>query len=96
MSLGHDAGAEHPHDVLVPWGRPARGWWDMACWNALSADQQRRLIEVGNLPFGYSPEGGACHRGAQVCIECEGDEAHGPRFYCLPCAVEYLRAKSGA
>ena len=34
-----------------------RGWYGMACWNGLSADQQRRLLEWGNLPFGYTPEG---------------------------------------
>ena len=66
-----------------------RGWWNMACFNGLSEEQQRRLIEVGNLPLGYEPAG-YCDRGAEVAIECEGDEAPGPRFYCLICAVCYL------
>lgn len=66
-----------------------RGWWNMPCWNGLSHDQQRRLIEVGNLPIGFEAEG-ECYRGADVCIEREGDEAPGPRFYCTPCAVAYL------
>jgi hypothetical protein len=67
------------------------GWWNMACWNGLSADQQERLIRRGNLPLGYEPAGGECQSGAQVCIEAEWDEAPGPRFYCVPCAIQYLR-----
>lgn len=67
-----------------------RGWWHMPCWNALSADQQTRLIEHGNLEFGYQPEGDGCQRGAEVAIETQWDAAPGPRFYCLPCAVAAL------
>ena len=66
-----------------------RGWWDMACWNGLSPDQQHRLIAVGNLPWGYQPEG-TCPRGAAVAIETDNDLAPGPRFYCLDCAIGYL------
>ena len=66
----------------------------MACWNALSDPQQRRLVEVGNLPIGYVPEGSECNRGADVCIECQDDEAPGPRFYCLRCAITYLEGKA--
>jgi hypothetical protein len=69
-----------------------RGWWNMRCWNGLSADQQRRLIEVGNLPFGYEP-GGTCQRGAAIAIETQDDEAPGPRFYCGPCAHDYLEVR---
>ena len=29
----------------------ARGWYGLACWNALSHEQQRLLIEVGVLPI---------------------------------------------
>ena len=65
------------------------GWYGLTCWNGLSAAQQRRLIEWGNLPFGYVPEGD-CPRAATVAIELEGDVAPGPRFYCPPCAVVYL------
>jgi hypothetical protein len=72
---------------------PVRGgWWNMACWNGLSEDQQTRLIQVGNLPMGYEPEGD-CRNGAAVAVECEGDEASGPRFYCLSCAVLYLAGR---
>jgi hypothetical protein len=65
----------------------------MACWNALSAEQQKRLIEHGNLPFGYEPEGSACTRGAEVCVETCSDSAPGPRFYCRPCALTFLAAE---
>jgi hypothetical protein len=68
----------------------ARGWWGLACWNALGPDQQHRLITWGNLPMGYRPKGGTCLNGAEVSIETEADLAPGPRFYCRPCAVEYL------
>jgi hypothetical protein len=54
-------------------------------------EQQTRLIEWGNLALGHHlPEGDGCQRGAQVCVETEDDEAPGPRFYCYPCAIEYL------
>lgn len=71
--------------------RPAvRGWWNMACWNALSAEQQQRLIEVGNLEIGSQPLGDRCKNGAQVAVETEWDRAPGPRFYCAYCAIQYL------
>jgi hypothetical protein len=66
-----------------------RGWWSMYCWNGLSHEQQRHLIERGNIELGFKPQG-ECKRGAEVCIETETDEAPGPRFYCRPCAVRYL------
>ena len=70
--------------------KPTRsGWWRMACWNGLSEAQQRRLIEVGNLPIDYRP-GGTCCNGAEVAIESMHDQAPGPRFYCLSCAIEHL------
>lgn len=72
--------------------RQEAGWWGMACWNALSSEQQRTLIEVGVLPIGYVPEGD-CENPATVCIECEDDEAPGPRFYCAGCGARYLAAK---
>lgn len=62
----------------------------MACWNGLSREQQRRLIEVGNLPIDYQPEG-TCQNPARVCIETQDDEAPGPRFYCTDCAIGYLQ-----
>jgi hypothetical protein len=66
-----------------------RGWWNMPCWNGLSEAQQTRLVEWGNLPFGYEPEG-ECPWGAEVAIETESDAAPGPRFYCLTCAIAHL------
>ena len=71
------------------------GYWGMHCWNGLSEAQQRRLIEHGNLPLGYEPEG-ECPRGAELEITCRWDEAPGPRFYCLACAILYLLSKEKA
>lgn len=68
---------------------PTRGWWNMACWNGLSAAQHARLIEYGNLPIDYQPEGD-CPNPASVAVETENDAAPGPRFYCGPCAIIYL------
>lgn len=68
----------------------------MVCWNALGPTQQRRLIEWGNLPIDYRSEGGTCLSGAEVAIECEGDKAPGPRFYCRTCAIEYLEKKTSS
>lgn len=81
-----------PVSRLVTDHAHARGWFNMTCWNGLSAAQQTRLIEVGNLPLGYQPEG-ECPRGAEVAIETEDDAAPGPRFYCVPCAVDHLSAR---
>lgn len=61
----------------------------MHCWNGLSAEQQDRLIHVGNLPIGYEPEG-VCPNGAEVEVTTVWDEAPGPRFLCLACSVKYL------
>lgn len=70
-----------------------RGWYDMACWNGLSAEQHEMLIKQGVLPWGrWEPEGGPCTNGAAVAVECEGDESPGPRFYCRPCAIDHIRA----
>lgn len=69
---------------------PTRGFWNMACWNGLSGEQQVRLIVWGNLPIDYAPAG-TCERPARVAVETDHDNAPGPRFYCAPCAVEYLR-----
>lgn len=67
----------------------------MPCWNGLSAEQQSRLLEVGNLPFGFTPAG-SCERGAACCVETESDAAPGPRFLCYPCAIEYLQSREAA
>ena len=72
-------------------GNREEGWYGLACWNGLSGEQQTRLVMWGNLPIGYKAEG-TCERGAEVMIETIHDEAPGPRFYCAPCAVEYLKA----
>lgn len=66
-----------------------RGWWNMHCWNGLSDRQQRRLINIGNLPIGYTAEGW-CDRPAEVEVTTMYDEAPGPRFYCVPCAINFL------
>jgi len=63
----------------------------MSCFNGLSPTQQVRVVEWGNLPIGYIPEG-ECENGAAVAIEVWGDEKPGPRFYCLGCAVSYLQS----
>lgn len=71
------------------------GFWGMPCWNGLSAEQQRRLIEYGNLPIGFTPEG-SCQRAADLSVETTDDEAPGPRFYCYPCGAEYLAEREAA
>lgn len=67
----------------------AQGYWGMLCWNALSADQQEFLRTKGYLPWGYRPEG-ECPNGAELEITTMYDEFPGPRFYCRPCAVQWL------
>jgi hypothetical protein len=69
-----------------------RGWFNLACWNGLSEEQQLRLVSWGNLPMGYQPEG-YCQNGAEVCIETQDDEAPGPRFYCYACGALYLAGR---
>ena len=69
----------------------ADGWYGLSCWNGLSAEQQERLLDWGNLPIGYVPEG-SCKRPAGVSIELEGDRSPGPRFYCYECAIEHLQS----
>jgi hypothetical protein len=66
-----------------------RGWWNMACFNGLSAEQQERVVQWGNLPFGYEPEG-TCPRPAEVAVETYVDEKPGPRFYCRWCALVHI------
>jgi len=73
--------------------RTMGGLWNLPCWNALSEAQQTRLMDVGNLPLGYYPEGSACQRVAEVGVETLWDAKPGaPRFYCLDCAIEFLLA----
>ena len=67
-----------------------RGLWNMACWNGLSLEQQTRLLEHGNLEWGYEPQG-ECLRPAEVELTTGWDVAPGPRFYCVGCAAEYLQ-----
>ena len=66
------------------------GYWGMWCFNRLSDEQQRFLVVKGYLPFGWVPEGTKCSSPAQLEITCMDDETPGPRFYCVPCAIEYL------
>jgi hypothetical protein len=70
-------------------GYHARGLYNLYCWNGLSAEQQTRLVVHGVLPFGYKPEG-ECPNGAECGIETVHDTAPGPRFYCYPCAMEFI------
>lgn len=69
------------------------GWWGLACWNALSSEQQRQLIEKGYLEIFHAPEGDGCPNGAEIALERMDDVAPGPRFYCRPCAIAYLSGK---
>jgi hypothetical protein len=71
--------------------RSRDGWWGLNCWNGLSDEQQRMLIEKGNLPLGYLPAGD-CPNPAEVMVETKHDEAPGPRFYCTHCAASWLNA----
>lgn len=71
------------------------GWFGLACWNGLDTEQQHRLLMVGNLPLGYVARG-ECPNGAEVAIEMEDDYAPGPRFLCVPCAIEYLQGRERA
>lgn len=66
-----------------------RGMYNLPCWEGLSASQQERLMEWGNLPFGSQPEG-KCTIPAQVEITTVFDKKPGPRFYCIEHAVVYL------
>jgi hypothetical protein len=78
----------------------ARGLYTLFCFNALGPDQQEFLVVEGYLPMGYIPRGGTCLNGAEVGLEFAsdypGERAPGPRFYCVPCAIEYLRARHAA
>jgi len=67
----------------------SKGWYDLLCFNSLSGELQARLVYYGNIPLG-SPAEGRCHNPAEVEITTVHDAMPGPRFYCLPCAVQYL------
>lgn len=61
----------------------------MNCFNGLSKAQQKQLVDIGVLEYGWQPEGW-CEHPATVAIETEEDATPGPRFYCLPCALAYV------
>jgi len=69
----------------------SRGWYNMLCFNSLDGALQRRLVYYGNVPMGHA-EDGRCHNPAEVEVTTVHDAMPGPRFYCLPCAIEYLTA----
>jgi len=69
-----------------------RGWYDLGCFNGLTGSDQRRVVYWGNLEIGYDRNGGRCHNPAEVEVTTVHDAMPGPRFYCLPCAIEYLTA----
>ena len=74
-----------------------KGLWGMWCWNSLSEAQQLRLIQHGNLPIDFQPEGDDCDQPADCGVETRDDNPNawysGPRFYCYACAVAYLKEK---
>jgi len=63
--------------------------WGMACFEGLSAEQQRQVVEDGYLEFGYTPMGD-CPRPAEIEVTTKWDKFPGPRFYCRGCAIKYL------
>lgn len=67
----------------------ADGYWGMHCFNGLSRAQQERVVNHGNLPFDFEPEGD-CPNPAEVEVTTMWDLMPGPRFYCASCAVRYL------
>jgi hypothetical protein len=66
------------------------GLWAMVCFNALSAEQQDRVINHGNLAFPWIPEGDGCNNVAEVEVFTKFDRMPGPRCYCIECGVMYL------
>jgi hypothetical protein len=62
----------------------------MVCFNALSPEQQDRVINHGNLAFPWIPEGDRCQNVAEVEVTTKFDKMPGPRYYCLLCGAEYL------
>lgn len=66
------------------------GLYGMWCFEALSAEQQRQVVEDGFLPFGWMPEGDGCDRPADVEVTTRWDRYPGPRFFCARHAVTYL------
>jgi hypothetical protein len=63
--------------------------WRLPCWNALSEDQRRELIEHGGCV--REAGDGHCDRTAVVLVECPLDEdSPGPRFYCYRCGAARL------
>lgn len=63
----------------------------MPCFNGLSDEQQKRVVEWGNLPFAYEPAGTLCENGAEVGVYLDTDEYPGPRYYCRNCAIDWIR-----
>lgn len=66
-----------------------RGMYGMYCFNGLSDRQKKRLVEWGNLEFGFKPDG-PCTNPAEIEIITVWDVTPGPRMYCRRCAVEYI------
>lgn len=69
------------------------GMYGLGCFNGLDPEQQQRLVEWGNLPFGYEPNG-PCQNPAEVEVTTVWDRFPGPRFYCAACGIEYLRQQA--
>ena len=66
------------------------------CWNGLSNDQQRMLINGHygeRVRHGEAPD--RCDQYAGVMVEFPDDETPGPRMYCLDCAALHLLARLG-
>lgn len=63
----------------------------LPCWNALSAEQRRGLIESGGTVRVAEAHGLQCDQPAAVLIEAPLDEdSPGPRFYCYGCGARRL------
>lgn len=74
--------------------RRTEGMFGMMCFNSLSAEQQDYTIRLGYLPFPWIPLGDECGSPAEVEVTTMFDKYPGPRFYCRPCAIDYLAGLS--
>ena len=79
---------------LEEWFDTPEGWWGLlSCWNRMSLDQAERLRTTGSPATSYEPWDNPhrCDRPAEVAMQTQDEDYPGPRFYCRPCAIEYLQ-----